>query len=416
MLKRTTITMGAVAPGILAAAMFMAGPAAAQEAEVPGLAPDMLRLGGVMDLEGRSRGLGRAVRAGIDAALRDQTVRGRRLEFVTINDSFSPERAVAATEQLLNLGVFAMLGNVGSATTTATLPILMQNDVPAIGFFAGSDLLRYSAGPIINYRVSDVEETSAVVRQALDAGMAPDAICAYVQNDAFGMAGVRGIRQVLAERGDTQAVVAALDQVLAMGGEEPARNNIGPVGVYRRNTFASRDGYESLKDWESRNATICQLVVTVGTYNPIAKFIAYSRYKGEVWVVSAVSFTGAGNFREALTEADVTDNVIMTQVVPPLDSDLPLVRDARRALGSNLGYVSLEGYIVGRLFLKLVNDAPALTREAMVDAAVGKVVDLGGLRLDFRNDNQGSDLVLLTMLTQAGWQELNADDWSQWVQ
>ena len=188
------------------------------------------------------------------------------------------------------------------------------------------------------------------------------------------------------------------------------------MGVYQRNTFASRDGYLSLKDWESRNATTCRLVVTVGTYNPIAKFIAYSRYKGEIWVVSAVSFTGARNFREALSEADVVTNVIMTQVVPALDSNLPIVRDARQALGGDLDYVSLEGYIVGRLFLRLATDAGSLTREALVAAALGRVFDLGGLRLDFTDDNQGSDLVLTTVLTSAGWSVMQQDNWQQWVQ
>lgn len=382
----------------------------------PGLEIDVIRLGGVMDFEGRSRGVGRAMRTGIEAALRDQTIDGRRIEFVTINDSFTPQRTIAATKQLLDLGVFVMLGNIGTETAAVSLPVLAASNTPAVGFLTGSDLLRPGQGPIINFRASDAQETATVVQAALDAGMAPSEICAYVANDEFGMSGLRGMRNTLAALGDTISIVSTLDQVLAMQGEEPARNGIGPVGVYRRDTFASRDGYQSLKNWENRNANTCRLVVTVGTYNPIAKFIAYSRYKGEVWVVSAVSFTGAGNFRETLSEADVVANVIMTQVVPPLDSSLPLVRDARQALGGNLDFVSLEGYIVGRLFLRLAGDAGSLTRDGLVAAALGRVFDLGGLRLDFSDDNQGSDLVLTTVLTPAGWSVMDQDNWQQWVQ
>jgi ABC-type branched-subunit amino acid transport system substrate-binding protein len=382
----------------------------------PGLEVDVIRLGGVLDLEGRSRGVGRAMRAGIEAALRDQSIDGRRIEFVPINDSFTPQRTIQATNQLLNLGVFVMLGNVGTATAAVSLPILNTNNTPAVGFLTGSELLRPGQGSIINYRASDAQETATVVQAALDAGMAPSDICAYVANDEFGMSGLRGMRNTLAALGDTVSLVSAFDQILSMQGENPARNGIGPVGVYQRNTFGSRNGYQSLKDWENRNATTCVLVVTVGTYNPIAKFVAYSRYKGEVWAVSAVSFTGASNFQEALAEADVVGDVIMTQVVPALDSNIPIVRDARQALGGNLDYVSLEGYIVGRLFLRLASDAGSLTRDSLVAAALGRVFDLGGVRLDFSDDNQGSDLVLTTVLTPAGWSVMQQGDWQQWVQ
>jgi len=395
---------------------LMAQDAAEAGGSEPGFEADVIRLGGVLDLEGRSRGVGRAMRTGIEAALRDQSIDGRRVEFVPINDSFTPQRSVQATNQLLNLGVFVMLGNVGTATAAVSLPLLAQNNVPAVGFLTGSELLRPGQGSIINFRASDAQETATVVQAALDAGMAPSDICAYVANDEFGMSGLRGLRDTLATLGDTVSLVSTLDQMLSMQGENPARNGIGPVGVYQRNTFASRDGYQSLKDWENRNATACRLVVTVGTYNPIAKFIAYSRYKGEVWAVSAVSFTGASHFQEALGEADVVGDVIMTQVVPALDSNIAIVRDARQALGGSFDYVSLEGYIVGRLFLRLANDAGSLTRESLVAAALGRVFDLGGVRLDFSDDNQGSDLVLTTVLTPAGWIVMQQGDWQQWVQ
>ena len=78
---------------------------------------------------------------------------------------------------------------------------------------------------------------------------------------------------------------------------------------------------------------------------------ALRRNKGDDWFVSAVSFTGADNFKAALNEFNVNDRVVMTQVVPPLDSKLPIVRAARKALGDEFGYVSLEGYIVGKLFI-----------------------------------------------------------------
>lgn len=107
-----------------------------------GVTPDKIIVGGVMDLEGRSRGLGRGMRDGIMAAFNGQKVKGRSIEFVTLNDSYNPSKTVAATEQLVGRGIFAMLGNVGTPTAKVSLPVLDKAGVPAVGFFTGAGLLR----------------------------------------------------------------------------------------------------------------------------------------------------------------------------------------------------------------------------------------------------------------------------------
>jgi len=378
-----------------------------------GVTTDSVRIGGVMDLEGRSRGLGQNMKLGIEAALRGADIQGRRIEFLVVNDSYTPEKTVSAAHTVLRGGVFAMLGNVGTPTAKVALPVLAEDGAPAVGFFTGAGLLRPGVGDVVNFRASYVQETAAVIQSALSSGVPPGAICAYVQNDAYGLAGVEGIRRALAvATGMDPQTLQRIEQILAMRGDAPPRNDIGPVGVYKRNTFVSKPGYDSLKAWEEISGTSCQVVVGVGTYAAISRFVAYARYKGEKWIVSAVSFTGADNFRTALAERGVDDGVIMTQVVPPLDSTLPIVQAARDALGDDFGYVSLEGFIVGRLWLKAMNDIQGpLTRKAFLDAIRGSRFDLGGLSMDFSDDNQGSDYVLLTRLTPAGFEVMRSSDW-----
>ena len=365
-----------------------------------GVTNDKIIIGGVMDLEGRSRGLGQGMRTGIMAALKGKKVKGRSFEFVTLNDSYNPTKTKAATEDLVSRGVFSMVGNVGTPTASASLPVLAQAGVPAVGFFTGAGLLRPGQGDIINYRASYVQETAAVIGAAIRSGLKPTEICAYVQNDGYGMAGIAGVRAALNRAGGVEDVVATLDEIMSLEGQNPFRNEIGPVGVYKRNTFSSRDGYESLKSWEEQSGNKCKLVVTVGAYASIANFIGYANMKGEDWVYSAVSFTGAENLRNALREFGISRNVIVTQVVPPLNSRLPIVQQARAALGSELSYVTLEGYIVGTMMLKALETVPGndITRDSFLAAIKGKRFDLGGLKLDFTNDNQGSDLVISTYL------------------
>lgn len=378
----------------------------------PGISDTTIRIGGVMDLEGRSSGLGQGMKIGIEAALRGEKIRGRRIEFITYDDSYTPKKTIAATRKLLERDVFLIIGNVGTPTAEVALPILAEERVPAVGFFTGAGLLRPGVGDIVNYRASYVQETAKVIESAIRAGVPPSGICAYVQNDGYGMAGVAGIKSALSARPGTKKILNALDEIIEMEGDDPPRNNIGPVGVYRRNTFTSREGYISLKNWEKKQGTRCRLVVSVGTYNAIARFVGYSRYKGDDWVVSAVSFTGADDFRSALKEFNVSDKVVMTQVVPALDSRLPIVAEARKALGERFGYVTLEGYIVGKMWLEAMRKIEGpLTRENFIRAVQGHTFDVGGLKLDFRTDNQGSDLVLLTYLDGDEYRVMQRKTW-----
>jgi hypothetical protein len=383
----------------------------------PGVSSDRIVLGSVLALQGPAQGLGQGMREGLMAALRGRTVKNREIEIRFLDDTYHPVKAVESTNRLLkdDRGIFLMVGNVGTPTAQATLPILQEHDTPAIGFFSGSGLLRPGGGgPILNYRASYEQEVAAVVDAVIQRGVQPDEICSYVQNDAYGMSGIIGVRKALLRHDAPQSLIQLYDEVLARSGDEPVRNNIGPVGVYQRNTVETLPGYQSLKNWEQRSGRNCQLVVTVGAYENIAHFIRYSR-KTENWIISAVSFTGADNFRDDLVRYGIDSGVLMTQVVPQLDSTLPLVAEARRALGANFGYVSLEGYIVGRMLLRLLEDMPGdLTRKNFMSHARQARFDLGGLEIDFARDgNQASQLVNVNVLERGVWIEAGQQFWNQ---
>lgn len=366
----------------------------------PGITKNKIIIGGVMDLEGRSKALGQGMKTGILAAIKNQKVKGRSFQYITLNDSYNPEKTIKATNELINRDVFLMIGNVGTPTAKVSLPILAENKVPAVGFFTGAGILRPGKGDIINYRASYVQETASVINAALNAGLKTNEICAYVQNDAYGMAGVTGIKRALAKKSGTQKITNLLDKIIAMPGENPPRNGIGPVGVYKRNTFSARDGYLSLKNWEKQTKTKCRLVLTVGAYTSVAGFIGYANMKKEDWVFSAVSFTGATNLKNTAATYEVFDKIIVTQTVPDLNSRLPVIEEARTALGTDFDYVTLEGFLVGKMMMAIMNKIPGdkITRKAFVSAAKNSEYKIGGMRFDFTSDNQASDLVTPTYL------------------
>ncbi len=397
---------------LLAIVAVAASTGAANAIAETGVTRDKILIGGVMDLEGASQALGQGMRRGVLAALSGKRVKGRSIEYITLNDSYNPARTKAATEELVQRGVFAVLGNVGTPTAAASLPVLAEADTPAVGFFTGAGLLRPGKGDIVNYRASYVQETAAVISAGLSAGLKPAEICAYVQNDGYGMAGIAGVKSALKGKPGSAEIISLLDQITSFKGKNPYRNGIGPVGVYTRNTFTALDGYLSLKEWEAKSGVKCRLVVTVGAYRSIASFIGYAKFKGEDWLYSAVSFTGAENLRLILADYDVTSKVMVTQVVPSLSSKLPIVKEAKAALGSDLSYITLEGYIVGKFFLKVLETMPSkdITRSAFLSAIQGNKFDIGGVQLDFSSDNQGSDLVIATYLDNGAYRVVPQDD------
>ncbi|MBL8258576.1 MAG: ABC transporter substrate-binding protein [Candidatus Competibacteraceae bacterium] len=381
-------------------------------AQETGVTPATLRIGSIMDLQGPSSARGQAMKAGIEAALKGEKIQGRSLEFNVLNDSFQPPFAVEAAKKLIEQGVFVMLGNTGTPTTKAVMPLLVEHKIPAVGFPLGAAHLRPGAGDVINFRASFAQETSRIVEVALAAGIKPQEICAYLPSDAGGMDNLATIKKVLEKQPRMEDVIKKLDQIIALPENQADPNGIGPVGFYKRSELTqARAGYQSLKQWEKTANTQCKLILVVGGTNvATANFVQYSRYRGEKWPVSITSQIEAASFIKALGDFNIKDGVIMTQVVPPLDAPLPIVEEARKALGEDLSNISLEGYIVGKLFLAITRNIKGdMTRENFLKAARGRTFDLGGLPLDFSNDNQGSDLVQFQVLEEGVFKTRTAE-------
>ncbi|MXZ92161.1 MAG: ABC transporter substrate-binding protein [Chloroflexi bacterium] len=101
----------------------------------------------------------------------------------------------------------------------------------------------------------------------------------------------------------------------------------------------------------------------------------------------------------------------VTEVVPfPKDASIPIVaryHDALSAYNPNAepGFVSLEGYLAGRLAIfGLEACGPELSRRCFIEALhTTGAIDIDGYELKFGpNDNQGSDSVFLSVIGPDG--------------
>jgi ABC-type branched-subunit amino acid transport system substrate-binding protein len=349
-----------------------------------GVSADRIVFGQSAALEGPSAFLGQEMRAGILAAFEEANaaggVKGRKLVLESEDDGYEPERAIENTRALIDQDqVFALIGSVGTPTSAATAPLAVAAGVPFIGAFTGAEFLRDpKLTTVINVRASYFQETERITAWLTDQRHI-DRIAVLYQDDSFGRAGLTGMRQALARRG----------------------LEIVSEGVYPRNTTAVKRALLAIRQGAP------QAVVIVGTYAPSIAFTLWARKLGLSAIYVNLSFVGSHALAASLVGTALTDTYI-SQVVPAPDGDsLPLLAQYRAALGSGASpnFVSLEGYVAGRLAIAVLSQIDGEpTREAFL-ATLQRIgtFDLGGFLLRYGpGDNQGSDAVFLTAILPDG--------------
>jgi ABC-type branched-subunit amino acid transport system substrate-binding protein len=132
-----------------------------------GIFDDRIVFGQSAAFSGPAAALGLGMREGILASFKEANaaggVRGRRLELVSYDDGYEPEKAIANTKRLIDEdGVFALVGEVGTPTSNTAQPITTEKGVLFIAPFTGAAFLRSpSLGNVINVRGSYDQETEA---------------------------------------------------------------------------------------------------------------------------------------------------------------------------------------------------------------------------------------------------------------
>jgi len=335
---------GSLAAAIALSAVVLSGPAFAED----GVSADTIVFGQAAVLEGPASALGVGMRTGLQAAFDEVNakggVHGRKLQLISENDGYEPDRAIAATKKLIEDNkVFALIGAVGTPTTAATVPIAQTKGVPFIGPFSGAAFLRApDLHNVVNIRASYAAEAEAWIKH-LTEDLRVRSIAIFYQDDAFGRDGLAGVK-------------AALDK---------RHMELTAEGTFERNTRAVGSALRTLKRTEP------EAVVMVGTYGPCAEFIKLAHKSGFDPIFVNISFVGASSLAKELGPEG--KGVIVSQVVPfPWDASVKVVADyqaAEKALDSNLkpDFVSLEGYLSGRLVAAALEMAgPNPTRAEML--------------------------------------------------
>lgn len=368
------------------------GFSAAQAAEI--------KVGMSTALSGPAQALGQDMKRGIEAyfnQVNKKGINGNTLKLVVLDDGYEPAKAAPNMHKLIDdEKVVAVMGNVGTPTAIVSVPISNKKKTLLFGAFTGAGVLRQSPPDryIINYRASYAEETAAMIDGLLSSGIKAEEIAFFTQNDGYGDAGYKGAMKALKAKG-----VASPEKLTH--------------GRYTRNTLNVEEGLGTILDAEVEPKAI----IMVGAYGPCAKFIKMAKEDLPDAKFLNVSFVGSTALAKAL--GDKGDGVIVTQVVPHFNTDHATVkeyRDALKAYDANAkpGFVSLEGYLVAKLFAEGMKNAGSNpNRESIIDGLESlnaPKIDIGSKVSFSKTEHQASHKLWPTMIKQGQFVAFN---WSE---
>jgi ABC-type branched-subunit amino acid transport system substrate-binding protein len=323
-----------------------------------------IKLGTSNAQTGSAAALGTGVNAGIKAFWTRINAAGginhRQVSVVTYDDAYEPAQCVGNTRKLIEKDqVFALIGGVGTPTSVALLPILDKSDVIFFAPYTGAGSLRTPVRPnIFHVRASYGDETEGLVEH-LTTDLGVKTIAAFIQDDAYGNAGLTGLNKALTKRGLTLAA----------------------KGTYARNTTDVDAAVAAISAFKP------DAVVMVGAYPACAAFVKQCHAAGFKPIFCNISFVGTAAFIKAA--GPDAEGVFISQVMPsPFDATLPIVKQYQAdmtAIGNTeFDYTSLEGYVSAAVFNEALKNAGDTPTRASVAAALSNLqVDLGGFAVHY---------------------------------
>ena len=349
-----------------------------------GITPNSILIGQSAAFTGPAAQLGIQLRDGaklwFDYVNASGGINGRRIEFRSRDDKYDPKLAAENTRKLIEEDdVFLLFAYVGTPTSQAALPIFTAARVPFVAPFTGAELLRTPFNRyVFNVRAGYFDETEKIVDQMTRSGLKRFAV--FYQNDAYGQAGLEGVKRALARR----------------------NLEIAALGIVERNTTNVAEAVKTI------NAAQPEATVMISAYTSVAEFVRQMKTAGSGSQFCNVSFVGSTALAEALGKDG--NGVIIAQVVPfPWSPLTPIGKEyldlVKRAGNVDVNFSSLEGFIAAKALVEgLRRTGKEPTRAKFITAMESMTnYDIGGFAVRFSPDNHnGSQYVDLSMIGRNG--------------
>ncbi|NOG70711.1 ABC transporter substrate-binding protein [Roseicella sp. DB1501] len=195
----------------------LAAPAVARAADLPGVTATELRIGNTMPYSGPNSAygvIGRTEQAFIRMLNEQGGVAGRKINFITYDDGFSPPKTVEQTRRLIEQDKVAFLFNpLGTPTNNAILRYCNQRKMPHLFLATGADKwgnwkeTPWTMGWQPSYRTEAQIYAKHLLSQRKEFRLA-----IVFQNDDFGKDYISGMRDVIGtERFDSSVKTASFE-------------------------------------------------------------------------------------------------------------------------------------------------------------------------------------------------------------
>jgi branched-chain amino acid transport system substrate-binding protein len=193
------------AASMLFATLSLTAPSIAQTPDTPGVTATEIKLGQTVPLSGPVSAYATFSRASLAyfAMVNDRGgINGRKVTLISIDDGFSPPKAVEQTRRLVESdGVFAIFAPVGSAPSAATQKYLNTQKVPQMLIQSGlarwnnPKAFPWSMSGLLNYEVEAATYGKYILEH-----MPQARIAVLYQSDDFGLGYLNGLKAGLGDR------------------------------------------------------------------------------------------------------------------------------------------------------------------------------------------------------------------------
>ncbi len=303
-------------------------------------------------------------------------INGRKIELVTMDDRGNPVTTAANTKALLDQGVLALFGYVGSPQVTSAYPLIKDGDVLLFAPMSAADEFRGGLYTnIFSLRPGYSEEAAAITKHAQTLGARKLAILHATDGESL------------------SALDSAERTMTSLGANLLIKSPIGSGSVANSVDKALAAKPES--------------VLVISDASGAAGVVRDLRAKGFRGPIYGFSNTGESLLAEELGPAGA--GVVVVRVVPKSDNPkMAVVRDlqadlAAAKLGKPNVYL-LEGYIAARVFTEALRRASKDPTRAKLKKAIEGLdeVSVGGFRVHFTEDRVASRLVELSLIDSQG--------------
>lgn len=188
-------TPGRILAPLAAAALLCAAPGAI--AQNQGVNKNEIVIGTIQDLSGPIAGFGKQARNGIQMRVEEINeaggIHGRKIRLVVEDSGYDPKKGLLATQKMVQQDkIFAMLGTIGTGVVMASLPTLLEKNVPNLFPLTAA---REVYDPVHKLKYSFAAPYHDQARSAvkfMQKERGAKKFCVIYQDDDFGLEVLRG--------------------------------------------------------------------------------------------------------------------------------------------------------------------------------------------------------------------------------